>query len=97
MAGIDGTITFATAEYRPCLVNGRKAIFHRWADKAEIVGESPLLGGHAAGQIWGVFGIVENEDGYIAEVYPSRIKFLDSSRLFNEIEFPPKMEEIERQ
>lgn len=30
MAGIDGKITFETSEYRPCLVNGRKALFHKW-------------------------------------------------------------------
>ena len=92
MASLDGTIKFTTAEYRPCLVCGRKALFHRWEDKAEVVGESPLFGGHAAGQIRGVLGIVEDENGCIAEVLPSRIKFLDSTGLFNEKEFP-KIEE----
>lgn len=88
MAAIDGTITYTSSEYRPCLVSGKKAIFHRWEDMAEVVGESLLRGGTPGGQLRRVMGIVEDEYGCIAEVYPSRIKFLDSGRLFREIAFP---------
>lgn len=68
-------------EVRPCMVKfknkEKKALFHRWEDKAYPIGESALIGGHTAGQMWGVYGIVEMEDGKIEEVYPSSIRFLD--------------------
>lgn len=34
MAAFDGKITMTTIEWRPCWVNGRRAIFHRWSDSA---------------------------------------------------------------
>lgn len=37
MAAMDGTITMTTAEYRPCYVNDKKALFHRWIDKEEVL------------------------------------------------------------
>lgn len=37
MAALDGTITMTSAEYRPCYVNDKKALFHRWIDKEEVV------------------------------------------------------------
>lgn len=61
---------------RPCFVDGKRALFHRWEDKAEVVGESPLRGGHPGGQIWATLGIVEFEDGTVQEVYPVRIRFV---------------------
>lgn len=61
---------------RPCFVDGKRALFHRWTDHAEVVCESPLRGGHPGGQLWITFGIVEFEDGTIQEVYPSRIHFV---------------------
>lgn len=30
MAGLDMTMKVKSAEYRPCEVGGRKALFHRW-------------------------------------------------------------------
>lgn len=32
MAGLDGTITITNSEYRPCIVDERKALFHKWCD-----------------------------------------------------------------
>ena len=64
------------SKYRPCFVKGKKALFHRWADKAQVVGESVLRGSHPAGQLWEVFGIIEYEDGTINEVYPNEIRFI---------------------
>lgn len=64
------------SEYRPCFVKGKKALFHRWADRAQVVGESILKGGHPAGQLWEVFGIIEYEDGTINEAYPNEIRFI---------------------
>lgn len=63
---------------RPCLVAGRKALFHRWADRAELRGASALRGGAPGGQLWQLFGIVEYEDGQVSEVYPNKIRFLDN-------------------
>ena len=38
MAGINGKITIEDAEYRPCLVNGRKGLFHKWGFAGRTVG-----------------------------------------------------------
>ena len=65
-------------EYRPCLVAGRKALFHRWADRADVMAPSVLNGGYLSGQLWQVFGIVEYEDGQVSEVSPNKIRFLDN-------------------
>lgn len=92
MAGLSETITIKTTEYRPCLVDGKKALFHRWSVKAEVVGESPLRGGHSGGQLMGTLGIVEFEDGTVGEYYPNRIKFLDSKNLFSELAWDSKDE-----
>lgn len=37
MAALDGTITMTSAEYRPCYVNDKKALFHKWTDKEEVM------------------------------------------------------------
>lgn len=63
---------------RPCIVKGNKALFHRWCDEANPIGESNLRGGHSAGQIWIVLGIVEYEDGSIHKAYPDEIRFVDN-------------------
>lgn len=31
------TIEIQNAEYRPCLVDGKKALFHRWAEKQQAI------------------------------------------------------------
>lgn len=82
-----GEINVKFSEYRPCLVKGRKALFHRFADEAHTVGESPLIGGHKGGQIWGVLAIVEFEDGTVQRVYPYEVYFLDSKGMFAEYDF----------
>lgn len=84
MAALDGKITIATSEYRPCMVGENRALFHRWEDKAEIVAPSALRGGHNGGEVRATVAIVENEDGSISEVYPYKVKFLDSEDLFSE-------------
>lgn len=70
---------------RPCVVHRcvhnedvqMNGWFHCWDHYAQTVGESPLRGGHAAGQISFMLGIVEPEDGRVVSVYPSEIKFTD--------------------
>lgn len=62
------------------------ALFHCWNHRSEVVGESPLRGGHPGGQISGTFAIVEYEDGTVHEVEPQNIRFVDN--LISEYAFP---------
>lgn len=87
MAGLDGTITITNSEYRPCIVGDRKALFHRWVEKSKVVPPSMMVGGHPGGTVSGVVAIVEFEDGTVEEMYPYKIKFLDSKQLFSEMRF----------
>lgn len=77
MAGLN-SITICTSEYRPCIVDEKKALFHRWEDFKNVIGESMMRGGHGAGQIAYTLGIVEFEDGKIKRVGPENIKFCDN-------------------
>lgn len=69
---------FYYPDFRPCIVNEKKALFHRWVDDAEAMGGGLYVGGPPPGQHWRVYGLVEYEDGSVGEVYPDSIKFLDS-------------------
>lgn len=75
-------------ETRGCLVDGRPGLFHCWEQWSNVVDESPLRGGHPAGQISQVFGIVEFQDG-VRRVDPVKIKFCDETNAilkdFNEM------------
>ena len=85
MAALDGVVTFHSAEYRPCYVDGKKALFHRWTERSEIIPPSPMIGGHGGGCIKFTSAIIEYDDGSIAEVEPSKIRFAD--RKINEYKF----------
>jgi hypothetical protein len=74
---LEGLVSFSNSEYRPCVVNGKKAIFHRWHEFCNVIEASPLIGGAPAGQIKYTLGTVEFEDGTIEEVAPHKIKFED--------------------
>ena len=37
MAAFNNTITITGAEYRPCYVDGKKGLFHRWVDKEQPI------------------------------------------------------------
>lgn len=71
-------IKISQNEYRPCFVNDKKALFHKWNDFANTIGDSLAVGGHTAGQIKYTLGLVEYEDGTVAEVVPYDIKFTDN-------------------
>lgn len=77
MAELTSKIIVSNSEQRPCIAHGKKAYFHRWADKAEIVPPSVLKGGHGGGIVRGVLAIVEYEDGTVGEVLPEYIRFID--------------------
>lgn len=62
---------------RPCLVKGRRHLFHCWDHRAWTVGESALMGGPSGGQCSLVLAVVEDEYGQVHEVYPREVRFLD--------------------
>lgn len=68
---LEGLITLSNSERRRCMVDGKKAMFHRWNERSDVVDGEP------AGQIRFTLGIVEYEDGGVDEVYPCAIKFCD--------------------
>lgn len=78
MAELERKLIVSNSEMRPCIAHGKKAFFHRWADKSEIVPPSVLKGGHGGGVVRGVLAIVEYEDGTVGEACPENIKFLDA-------------------
>jgi len=63
--------------HRPCYVDGKKAMFHQWINRAQVAPPSMMIGGHPGGQLWEVFGLVEFEDGHVGEAYPNNIVFAD--------------------
>jgi hypothetical protein len=67
-----------TIDLRLCKVNNKKALFHRWSDKTRIVEPSPMIGGHPGGVLKYTVGIIEYENGEIAECLPNEIQFLDN-------------------
>ena len=83
MGKLDGTITLTHSEYRPCIVKGRKALFHRWEDKSEI--RDAVLRGTSSGVLKGTLAIIEYEDGNVTECYPYEVRFCDG--LINEYSF----------
>lgn len=101
--------TGENSQYRPCLVCDKeytikgkkvkgkvvKALFHCWVHKSEVVPPSLMMGGHSGGIVSGVLGLVEYEDGTINQVYPSRIKFLDTHGLMSEVCFEEEKGEEE--
>lgn len=62
---------------RPCLVKGKKHLFHCWDHRAWTVGESALRGGPSRGQCSMVLAVVEDEYGQVHEVYSRDVRFLD--------------------
>ena len=77
MAGLNGELTIKTAEYRPCIVEGRKALFHRWHTISNVLSPSPMIGGHPGGQITYTRAIIEYEDGTVSQCNPTDITFCD--------------------
>ena len=69
MAALSGEITIKTAEYRPCYVDGEKALFHRWAE----ISEPPSWGQSKTVR---TVAIVEYESGIVFEVAPTAVRFV---------------------
>lgn len=64
MAGLDMTMKVKSVEYRPCVVGGRKALFHRWVESDKALFENVALMSYEmkAEQInqFNNFGMVDN-------------------------------------
>lgn len=74
-------------EYRPCYVNGRRALFHRWVNSANPVlpkGMDPDDERARFYQHRSTTGMVEYSDGTVARVWPQEIRFADSAARFRE-------------
>ena len=88
-------------KYRPCVVDGKKAIFHRWADKCKLVvrlngmfteeklrkaslhiyqDDDLIIADRTSDvmQMQQTYGVVEYENGVVAEVEPVKIVFTDN-------------------
>ncbi len=82
MAGINGQIILSTCEGRPCWVDGRRAIFHRWTDSARPVKANGAENDESAErfQKYSVHALVEYEDGTVEREWPSKIRFADGGQ-----------------
>lgn len=82
---------------RPCWVNGRRAIFHRWTDSARPVKPRGVEDEETTEryQLHTVHALVEYEDGTMSRVWPRTVQFADSERLFSEYDWEG-MEEAAR-
>jgi len=67
--------------FRPCMVLGRKALFHRWVERQYSVDPSPMIGQCTGGTVQTIAALVEFEDGTCDLIDPIMIKFVDSSRI----------------
>ena len=94
---------------RPCFVDGKKALFHRWADKENLIIQSKAIQNPRAGRIdlnyynafddshnlyklKNIVAIVEYEDGTVAEIEPTSIKFV--AGIFNDYSFVEQGKEV---
>lgn len=62
-------------ELRPCIVHGKKALFHEWSHVSQI--REAMLRGSVSGVVSDTYGIVEYENGTVERVFPFDIKFTD--------------------
>lgn len=87
MGAFDGKVTITTSERRPCWVNGRRAIFHRWIDSARPAKARGKEDDERAPhfQLYSVHGLVEYEDGTMRRVWATEIQFADSAEKFGGI------------
>lgn len=65
-------------ETRPCWVDGRRAMFHRWTDSARPVKPRGMEDDETADryQLHSVHALVEFEDGTVERVWPNTVQFV---------------------
>lgn len=75
-------------EMRPCWVKDgeseRKALFHCWERRQDLISASIMEGGHPAGVMSRTLAIVEYEDGTVHEKYLSSVRFDDTATVMSE-------------
>lgn len=64
---------------RPCIVKGKKALFHTFEQHSKVVAPSMMIGGDSGGVVAEVFAIVEYEDGTVVRAYVYDVIFTDRS------------------
>lgn len=81
--------------YRTCKYKDENYIFHCFEQWSNVIGESPMIGGHSAGQISLVFAIIEDGKGNIHRVEPTMITFTDDKyeEIFKNCEVVEDVEE----
>lgn len=70
-------------EYRPCYVNGRRALFHRWVNTANPALPKGVDADNEKARFFqhrSTTALVEYEDGTMARVWPQDIRFADGGR-----------------
>lgn len=78
---------------RPCYVGtGKKALFHKWVQRREVLSSSIARGGHNGGEVEFTLALVEFENGQAYEVQPKDIRFADSAGLFKQFAFDEERE-----
>lgn len=70
---------------RPCLVRGKKALFHQWIESKYFIEPSSLIGEIIGGQICINYAVVEYADGSLSVCKPENIVFLED--VFSEYSF----------
>ena len=63
--------------FRPCRYEGKNYILHCFEQWSNVIGESPMIGGHSAGQISMIHALIEDKKGNIHRVNPTMITFND--------------------
>lgn len=89
-AGTPNVVISQENEYRPCYVNGCRALFHRWVNTANpALPKGVELGDEKARffQHRSTAGLVEYVDGTMARVWPQEIRFADSAARFREYDW----------
>lgn len=64
-------------EYRRCLVNSERALFHRWCEEDTL-----LINPNTT--VSKIYALVEFENGLVKKVEPTDVKFVDGERLFKD-------------
>lgn len=62
---------------RLCRVKGEIGYFHTWEHYMDVIGQSPMVGGHPGGQISYAHAIVEFPEGVVTRVNIKDIQFID--------------------
>lgn len=83
-------------EYRPCYINGRRALFHRWINSAHPVLPKGMDASNEKARFFqyrSTRALIEYEDGTLELAWPSDIRFADGGHFEQCVWLP--IEELE--